>query len=206
MADADCLLEHAYDNYHDRGAWELSPITTINGQRAEEFVSAFAAANSPGNLDPHADWNQLMYSPALDIQGFVEQFEAVTLYPGDSITFVLENGTQIGPDPWRALYIDPGPTGPLETGGDFYNFFVLGQYPASYDPDLETDSSPIVVTAPSNASSTPSAVATNSTMPSPAPGWDNIAYPSPNTSQDDLGTYGEGWISGRWYPLDIGSS
>lgn len=27
----------------------------------------------------------------------------------------------------------------METGGDFYNFFVLGFYPALYDPEADDD-------------------------------------------------------------------
>ena len=67
-----------------------------------------------------------MLSAALDIQAYFDVFSGgATFYPGDTITFVLENGTSIT-DNFLAVYNSPGPTGPLETGGDFYNFFVLG--------------------------------------------------------------------------------
>ena len=66
-----------------------------------------------------------MYSPALDVQGYYSIFAGLgTFFPGETITFVLENGTQVGPENFIAVYNSPGPTGPLETGGDFYNFFV----------------------------------------------------------------------------------
>jgi hypothetical protein len=53
-----------------------------------------------------------------------------TFYPGDNITFTFENGTELT-ETWLAIYNDPGDMGPLSTGGDFYNFFVLGLYPDS---------------------------------------------------------------------------
>jgi hypothetical protein len=52
-----------------------------------------------------------------------------TFYPGDTITFVLENGTQIGPDPFLAIFSGGSDGVAISTGGDFYNFFVLGLYP-----------------------------------------------------------------------------
>ena len=74
----------------------------------------------------------LMQSGALDIQGYFEVFYGgATFYPGESITFGLENGTVLKPEDWDALYFSPGNTGPLETGAEFYNFFVLNRLPAS---------------------------------------------------------------------------
>lgn len=109
---------------------QASAIGTINGQNVIDYLTQFAASNSVGGLEPHADWNGLMASPAQDIQGVSSIWHGgATFYPGDTITFVLENGTQIGPDPWLAIYSGGSDTGPLATGGDFYNFFVLGLYP-----------------------------------------------------------------------------
>ncbi|MCJ1261797.1 hypothetical protein MMC22_001665 [Lobaria immixta] len=122
--------------------WEPSAIATINGEDATQYLSQFAALNSMGNLEPHADWNQLMSSPALDILSSYSIFEGdTTFYPGKSIALTFENGTQLDPQPWLAYYNSQGDTGPLATGGDFYNFFVLGLYPASYDPDSPSPSS-----------------------------------------------------------------
>jgi hypothetical protein len=68
-------------------------------------------------------------------------------------------------------------------------------YPASYDPNA-TDSStaaPTSTTEANSAASTTEAAAT-STMPA---SWDNQAYPTnPAIAQDDLGTYGTGFVSG----------
>jgi hypothetical protein len=53
-----------------------------------------------------------------------------TFYPGDNITFTFESGTVLT-ESWLTIYNDPDDTGPLLTGGDFYNFFVLGLFPHS---------------------------------------------------------------------------
>jgi hypothetical protein len=180
--------------------YQPSAIASINGIDTTAYLTQFALKNSAGTLEPHADWNQLMLSAAQDIQGLFNVFSGgATFYPGDTITFALENGTEIS-DYYLAIYNSPGPTGPLETGGDFYNFFVLGFYPASFDSDSidnTTDSSASSSAAPS---STPTAAATSTVVSSAAPtpsSWDNPAYPdSPDVYQPDLGAYGEGYITG----------
>jgi len=78
-------------------------------------------------IEPHGDWNQLMRSAAQDIQGYQNTFTTATFYPGDTITFKLENGTNLT-EQFQATYYDLGDTGPLQTGGDFYNSFVLDFY------------------------------------------------------------------------------
>lgn len=156
-----------------------------------DYLSDFASAQGVGGLEAHANYDQLLSSPAQDIQGvFGIWGGAATFYLGDSLTLVLENGTTIGPDPWLAVYYDPGDTGPLETGGDFYNFFVLGLYSASYDPDSDTSdgssdsNSAAATTTASSAAATPSL-------------RNNPAYPTvPDVAQQDLGTFGGGFISG----------
>lgn len=80
-----------------------------------------------------------MRSAALEIQGKREAFHGAATYPGDFITFTSENGTTVGPLPWEALFCCNGGVGPLQTGDEFYDFFVLGHYPASYDENLEAD-------------------------------------------------------------------
>lgn len=84
-------------------------------------------------LEPHADWNQLMGSPAQDIQYSLDVFAGgATFYPGDGLNFMLENGTEVATW-WIARYSNPEFTGPLTTGGDFYNYYVLGLIPDSYN-------------------------------------------------------------------------
>ncbi|KAJ8109362.1 hypothetical protein ONZ43_g6159 [Nemania bipapillata] len=171
-------------------SFEPSAISSINGQSATTYLETFAAGNVAGSLDPHTDWNRLMFSFAQDIQGFFNVFGGLTpFYPGETITVELENGTTIT-ERNLGVYWSQGPTGPLETGGDFYNFFVLGFLPASFDPSAEfadptvTDSSPTVTAAPEVVT------------PSPL-SWNSPAYPEkPDVAQPDLGIFGGGVISG----------
>lgn len=39
----------------ERIGWESLAIAKINGEDATEYLSQFAALNSIGNLEPHAD-------------------------------------------------------------------------------------------------------------------------------------------------------
>jgi hypothetical protein len=70
-------------------------------------------------------------------------------------------------------------TGPLTTGGDFYNFFVLGLPPASWDPTSYFENIDAYYGNGDNS--------TNQTLTS----WDDSAYPR-NTivHQRDLGSSG----------------
>ena len=173
------------------GGYTPSALSTINGQNAVDFLSQFAAVQAPGTLELNADWNQVFASPAADIQGYVAVWSgAATFYPGDTITIKLENSTEFSTQ-WQAVYNNPGPTGPLQTGGDFYNFFVLGYYPASFDgDDLDDDFDS------SDSSST------DSPAPSASPSvvsWGDfgyIGYPQAQLSQKDLATTGGGFLTG----------
>lgn len=168
------------------------------------YLDTFATNNSYGSTEGHADWNQLMLSGAQDVKGYFNAFSGNTLfYPGDNISFTLENGTTIT-DKYLGVYWSQGPTGPLATGGDFYNFFVLGFWPASYDPDSDpdpegADGSTSATGSSSSASATAAAAAT-STVSTPTPsGWgaDEFWYPPfADVAQPDLGEYGGGYITG----------
>jgi hypothetical protein len=191
--------------------YQPSAIATINGEPTVTYLTKYASKNSVGMVEPHADWNQLMLSAALDIQGTFTVFGGdTTFYPGDTITFALENGTVVS-DNFIAIYNTQGNTGPLETGGDFYNVFVLGLLPDSFDEDL-TDNNNVNATAQDEqevASLTTgeaimtmiSTEATPTSDATPTPtctnSWFNVAYPDcPDVAQDDLGTSGAGFISG----------
>jgi hypothetical protein len=141
-----------------------------------------------------------MNTPALDILGYLSVFSGTaSFYTKDSITFTLENGTVIGPNPWLAAYYSPGDTGPLETGGDFYNYFVLGLIPPSADADDDnsdtpSDPSPDAGNSTVSASNTTNTDSADSAMPT---SWDNPAYPdNPDVVQDDLATNGGGFVTG----------
>jgi hypothetical protein len=63
------------DIVHSNGgaSFEPSPISTIDGTPVTDYLTQFAALNSVGGLDGHADWNQLMNSPAQNIQSIVSK-------------------------------------------------------------------------------------------------------------------------------------
>ena len=177
-----------------------SAITTINGQDVTAYLTQFAAANSVGNLEPNADWNDLMSSFAAYIQDDYSIFESyIEFYPGDTITLGFENGTVLDPEPWVAIYNSPGPTGPLATGGDFYNFFVLGFYPASYDenapdPCAASDGSTNSTAASTNSTSTNT---TDTGAAATATSWPDSAYPNKtDIFQPGLYPDGGGFLTG----------
>ena len=171
-----------------------SAIKTINGQDVTDFLSQFAAANSIGNLEPHADWNDLMSSYAANIQDDYSIFESyIEFYPGETITLAFENDTQRDPKPWLAIYNRPGPTGPLATGGDFYNFFVLGFHPALFDPNAPD---PCAATTTSD-NSTAATNTSSSNAATTATSWPDSAYPTTaDIYQPNLYSYGGGFLTG----------
>lgn len=138
-----------------------SAITTINGVDVVEYLESFAAQNNLGGLESHTDWNSLFFSAAEGIQDEPNVFTGdAPFYPGDTITFALENGTTIT-EYFLGVYYSQGNTGPLETGGDFFNFFVLGNYPDSYDPDLIDNNTVNITESSISASSAAEATSTS---------------------------------------------
>ncbi|KAH4891136.1 hypothetical protein HBI17_183340 [Parastagonospora nodorum] len=114
-----------------------SPVVKINNIDAIDYLTSLVAPNSDGYLEPHADWNSVVTSPAQDIQGYLSVFQRLPLYPGDELSFTFENETSLDTI-WLAMYAETALTGPLTTPGDFYNYFVLGLVPAGFDPDNST--------------------------------------------------------------------
>ncbi|KAL1800496.1 hypothetical protein ACET3X_000838 [Alternaria dauci] len=191
--------------------YEASPVTKINGIDAIEYLTTLIAPNSDGYVEPHADWNSLLSSPAKDIQGYLSVFQRLPLYPGANLTFTFENNTSLDTI-WLAMYAETGLTGPLTTPGDFYNYFVLGLIPAEFDPNAVP--SPSWWPADYNISFEEDEVAPDpepgfdcSTPEGPAVNWCNVtngeigAYPNdPIVVQNDMSITGAGAMSG--YILD----
>ena len=182
---------YSNDDLDNRNGSGLPPaVKTINGQDPVEWLKALAAQNAIGNLEPHADWNQLMSSPVSAVLQTYSVFENdVTFYPGKTLEMTKDDGSVEGPYDWLAYYNARGPTGPLATGGDFYNFFVLGLFPGgiSYPSNSGNSSQRRRLTRrefPSvlNPNDPPDA--------DPVVGWLNEAYPVPDVIQKDLGLGG----------------
>jgi hypothetical protein len=86
-----------------------SPVDTMNDVPVLDFLTEYAANQSFGLLESHADWNSLMMTPALSIQGGISIFGgASTLYPGDELKIILKNGSDNYSDYFVSLYNSPG--------------------------------------------------------------------------------------------------
>jgi hypothetical protein len=129
-----------------------------------------------------------MSSPTLDIQGGLTTLSGGgSFYPGDNLTFVFENKTSIE-TVWVAIYSElANYTGPLATGGDFYNYYVLGLLPDSFDDSL-------LISSPLSGGDVPALPTTD---------WNEISYKAfpedPDVAQPDLGVFGGGVVTGYLY-------
>ncbi|KAI4675302.1 uncharacterized protein J4E84_010194 [Alternaria hordeiaustralica] len=180
----------------DEGRMPIA-IATINEMDAVEYVTRLASINAVGGIEPNADWNQLFYTPASAIQGFGGIWDSgVRFYPGDEIALVMEDGTEYL-DYWLALWKEPYETGPLTTGGDLYNYFVLNYLPASYDPSGNFYNPAYAI--PEDLNTTGPVVA-----PTPDQQSWNIkssgAYPNPDVRQEGLAVRSDGIVSGYFLP------
>ncbi|KAF2798053.1 hypothetical protein K505DRAFT_372009 [Melanomma pulvis-pyrius CBS 109.77] len=166
-----------------------SAIKTINNKNVTDYLTEIATLNGFGNVEPHADWNQLFTTPTLDILGDESVFSGyVAFYQEKYLNVTFENGVSVDTF-WVARYNNPYHTGPLTTGGDFYNYFVLNHLPASYN---ETTAFNAAYT-PGESSQLINITTTNS--------WNNIssgAYPDPDLYQPGLAIIDKGVLSGYW--------
>jgi hypothetical protein len=86
-----------------------SPVEVMNGVPVLDYLTEFAANQSFGLLEPHADWNSLMLTRAVAIQGGLTTFGgAATLYPGDELNITLKNGSDVYNNWFVSLYNSPG--------------------------------------------------------------------------------------------------
>ena len=174
-------------------------------------MTQFAAINSQGYVEPMGDWNELMSSPAGDVQGTYSAFEGNTpFYPGENITFNFENGSSTGSLPWLAIFSDSVIDEPpiLNTGQDLYNYFVLQIVPSVSGAAASSTTPPAAAstTSPLAAATTSSAAASSTTLDYTAtPSFWNLLYPSPTLppfptnpviAQPDLGDLNGGYVTG----------
>jgi hypothetical protein len=167
------------------------PITEINDQNAADYLSAFAAQQSYGMLDANADWNQLFESPAQELFGLNLIYEYAPFYAGDDMTITYRNGTPDSGE-WLSLYQPDVFTGSLTTGGDFYNFFVLGLPPANFDEEYATYRASHPLTLPVLRVGLDESEAGFFSWHNNSP-----AYPNdPIMIQEDLGIFASGSLTG----------
>lgn len=82
-----------------------------------------------------------------------------------------------------------------------YNYFVLGQFPASWYEEEDDDDSyydNLDDGSDDDDDDEEDEGIYDGVDNSITPGWGNAAYPDPDVEQEDLGTYGGGFISGQY--------
>lgn len=185
-----CLLSISWKNTLPSSHLVQSSLVSRSGRRVSPWLRwSLMVHRSLAD----ADWNLLTRTPAMQIMGYRSAFTVDGyFYPGANISTQYENGT-IYAVPWLARYSSPGFTGPLETGGDFYNFVVLDLLPASYNESYNQ-----WVNSSNNNDNQQSAQRTKRDTSAPA-NWNEVssAYPTDTISaQDDLGLVSPGYVTG----------
>lgn len=181
------------------GGYTASPIATVNGQPALEFYKSFSVVNSHGYVESHADWNDLMYSPAADIQGIIDDFAGASpFYPGDVFSIIFKNGTSLPEQTWLAVLNDFNNEGAVSSVSEFYDTFVAFQENIGSTENSNNKRAATSTTAAEATAATTTAAQASATSALPRY-WLNTAYPvDPFVSQADLG--GSGVLTG--YLLD----
>ena len=167
------------------------------------YLTQYAHRNSFGHRDPQADWNDLMYSPAGNIQPhhFTAFQGGTSFYNGDTINFGFENGTSTGAVHFVAVFTDPTNALPAITNGDdMYTYYVLGL--SLTGPSGSSSTSAATVAASTTAAAATTITATDPSTPTPTAdfwtgaraanaSWFDLAYPLANITQAYLGqSYG----------------
>ncbi|KAI1878447.1 uncharacterized protein JN550_000629 [Neoarthrinium moseri] len=200
----DDILQAQEDNWR----WTPSAITKINGEDVIDYLTKFASANSLGRLEGHAEWNDLMSHPAQDVLGRDNIWTGdATFYPGDQLNFSFENKSDTLQSWWVSFYDYGQDTGPIANGGDFYNFFVLGIYPATNESESfrAADSSVARRWKPTaRRDEETTNIDETSEEEVVDPSWNSIsfgAYPEkPDIYQPDLLVNGSGVVTGYFLP------
>lgn len=188
-----------------------------------QFLQTFAKQQAFGGIEPNADWNTLMSSAVSDVQDTLSVFEGSAIfYPGENITFTFENGTSEENLPWLAqfsIFADPDDSPLIQTGQQFYDWFVLGiDSTPSADDYSGSDSASASATAAATAAATTAAATTtaagasattdtsdsaDSDDPDDADdtdstnSWNSLAFPpDPIVAQSDLGDVNGGVVTG----------
>lgn len=119
-----------------------------------------------------------MYSPVGLNQQMLSSLTETIFYPGDTFTMEFANGSVSETLPWEAYNIQGFVPG-IETGEDFYRYFVLGQLP---------DTSANTQDGGSAAGSADTDVTASNQ--DDFQGWPGGTYPPPDVSQHYLGSGG----------------
>ncbi|KAG8528410.1 uncharacterized protein KY384_007328 [Bacidia gigantensis] len=203
------ITDDLLEAQNDDADWEASPITTINDQDAVAYLEDFATHNVQGYIEPNADFNNLITTPANDIQGILSTFEGSSIfYPGVNITFKFENGTVVDSDPWLATwgpFTDPSDAPNIITGQQLFDWFILGIDNTEVPDDTPTSSVAADATA-TDAPTSSSSAAADSSDSSDADSSDDSSDGSSDDSEDDSIFDGDSNLLTSWnniaYPID----
>lgn len=197
---ANRIAADLLDARQSGGQWNASAISTVNGEPAIDFFTQFAAENSQGYLEPHADWNNLMYSPAADIQGLVNAFDGSSpFYPGDVFSLVLENGTGVPDLQWLAVINDLSDVVSVANYSEFYSYFVVDDY-SYYSSQSARRMKRDSVTTTTTALTSTATASESSAIPSQT-SWSEPAFPmDPAYPQNPvISDFGDGGVISGYF-------
>lgn len=119
--------------------YEPSPISTINGVDANDFLENYSKVTPVFNLiDPVADFNNLVFSAAQEIQGTPGfTITSPIIYPGaDYIEIVHANGTSYKVEYVAKTSLD---FSEIKSGQDFYDIIVTANPSSGGSDDGSTE-------------------------------------------------------------------
>ncbi|CAH0058315.1 unnamed protein product [Clonostachys solani] len=113
-----------------------SSIVEIEGQNVFTYLQKYAATNAVTNmLDPHADWNQLMYNEATQFGSWgadnknsmtIGGIQTTSIYNGNSLKGKFSNGTQFE---WKYMASSPAQfkSSNITSGEDLFTVYGLAE-------------------------------------------------------------------------------
>jgi len=127
-------------------SWSPSPVTEIDGQSAEDFLASYARNYATGTIEPHADYNGVLFSAARYLGNNLVQSSPIGLgfdYLGsDTMNLTFANGSSVSGN-WRST-AQRNLTG-ITSGEDLYQAIVTPQPLSAPQPLSETE---LTVTLP----------------------------------------------------------
>ncbi|KAK0122059.1 hypothetical protein ONS95_010323 [Cadophora gregata] len=121
-------------------SWSPSPVTDIDGQSAEAFLADYARNHATGTIEPHADYNSVLFNAARYLGNNLVQSTPLGLgfdYLGhDTMNLTFANGTSTSGN-WTSI-AQQNLTG-VTSGEDLYQAFVAPQPPTPPRPISETE-------------------------------------------------------------------
>ena len=151
------LPDDVYGLVTSDSTYQPSPVVQINTGRAEDYLERYAQLNSYGNVEPHADWNDLFDNQVALALGTGSYFDVVSSFWNDDyVSFTFENGSSTGVLQMQGnLDLTSFCTDPITNGADVYSCLVSLYVPTT--PDDSTSSAPSVTSTTAATTSAPSA-------------------------------------------------